>query len=144
MMNLIINHNITYRKKTLINFSHFLKWLFNSPLFLAIWSSINILNSSCPGNETLKRGYTILTFPRINIKLTQKQNMIKQEEIISNIELTKNDIFSNVFNKDCHNRAARTRQCFLKNQMILHRKRVNGSKHMSANQPCRNETFSRL
>ena len=34
--------------------------------------------------------------------------MIKQAEIIFNIELTKNDIFFNVFNKDCHNCAART------------------------------------
>jgi len=144
MMNLIVISLIYIAKKTLINFSHFLKWLFNLPLFLAIWSSINILNSPCPGNETLKRRYTILAFPRINIKLTQKQNMIKQAEIISNIELTKNDIFFNVFNKDCHNCATRTRQCFLKNQMIPYRKRVNGSKHRSANQPCRNEKLSRL
>ena len=53
----------------------------------------DIVNTPCPGYKTLKRRYNILVFPRVNIKLTQKQNMIKQGKIFCNIELTKNDIF---------------------------------------------------
>ena len=53
----------------------------------------NIVNTLCPGNKTLNRRYIILVFPRVNIKLTQKQNTVKQEKIFCNIELSKNDIF---------------------------------------------------
>ena len=61
----------------------------------------DIVNTPCPGYKTLKRSYTILAFPRVNMKLTQKQNMIKQEKIFCNIELTKNDIFLfKVINRD--------------------------------------------
>ena len=41
----------------------------------------DVVNTPCPGYKTLKRRYTILVFPRVNIKLTQKQNMVKQEKI---------------------------------------------------------------
>ena len=53
----------------------------------------DIVNTPCPGYKTLKRRYTILVFPRANIKLTQKQNMVERKKIFCNIELTKNDIF---------------------------------------------------
>ena len=91
----------------------------------------DIVNTPCPGYKTLKRRCTILAFPRVNIKLTQKQNMVKQEKIFCNIELTKNDIF--LFKVD--------KTCFL--YMILEGKRVNalriqplflGRKHRTANQ----------
>ena len=51
----------------------------------------DVVNTPCPGYKTLKRRYTILVFPRVNIKLTQKQNMVKQEKIFCNIELTKKE-----------------------------------------------------
>ena len=61
----------------------------------------DIVNMLCPGYKTLKSRYTILAFRRVNIKLTQKQNMVKQEKIFCNIELTKNDIFLlKVINRD--------------------------------------------
>ena len=61
----------------------------------------DIVNSLCTGYKTLKRGYTTLVFPRVNIKLTQKQNMAKQEKIFRNVELTKNDIFLfKIINRD--------------------------------------------
>ena len=60
----------------------------------------HIVNAPCPGNKTPMRRHTILPFPRVNMKLTQKQNMVKQGKIFCNIELTKNDIFFEVINKD--------------------------------------------
>ena len=61
----------------------------------------DVVNTPCPGYKTLKRRYTILVFPRVNIKLTQKQNMVKQEKIFCNIELIKNDVlFFKVINRD--------------------------------------------
>ena len=61
----------------------------------------DVVNTPCPGYKTLKRRYTILVFPRVNIKLTQKQNIVKQEKVFCNIELTKNDVlFFKVINRD--------------------------------------------
>ena len=61
----------------------------------------DIVNTPCPGYKTLKRRYTILAFARVNIKLTQEQDMVKQEKIFCNIELTKNEIFLfKVVNRD--------------------------------------------
>ena len=60
-----------------------------------------VVNTPCPGYKTLKRRYIILVFPRVNIKLTQKHNMVKKEKIFCNIKLTKNDIFLfKVINRD--------------------------------------------
>ena len=60
-----------------------------------------VVNMPCPGYKTLKRRYTILVFPRVNIKLTQKHNMVKKEKIFCIIKLTKNDIFLfKVINRD--------------------------------------------
>ena len=47
----------------------------------------DVVNTPCPGYKTLKRRYTILAFRKVNIKLTQKKNMVKQQQkpAISNL-----------------------------------------------------------
>ena len=60
----------------------------------------DIVNTPCPAYKTLKRRYTILVFSRVNIKLIQKQNVVKQEKISFHFERSPKIVYCFVFLSD--------------------------------------------